>query len=433
MSLKAYEKAGGALRRDLFSDDGKKVYLLDAALLEKLATDKLQKRAKQIAAEGWKWVDVRVRYAFDEYVKYGELRKTKRQPDAEEAAALEELDGRIAALHAQMETLADEDGDEDTFYLLEGEAEGLEEQRKALDEALSVWPADLMAQAGCVVHVANNGAVAVKYGLIRPDDRNDMVQAARQAAENGTDEPPVSLPSAKTRPVHSEKLVRCLTAHRVAAVQAELLDRPDVALAAITAHLAQKIFRGNKLYYCRSENVFAISATDSQSELRSAAEDMEASAAWAKLQAERLPENQEEIFPWLLAQEQATALRLLTFVVAVTVTGIYGTEPERQGNEALARALGLDMTQWWTATGVSYFNHVSKARVLEVVTEAVDANAASPLAALKKDAVVTGAEQTVAGTGWLPACLRIRSAETRQTEAAADDRRRVPGEPALTV
>lgn len=439
VTLKAYEKAGGALRRDLFSDDEKKAYLLDAAVLEKLATDKLQKRAKQIAAEGWKWVDVRVRYAFDEYVKYGELRKTKRQPDAEEAAALDDLDGRIAALHAQMEKLADEDGDEETFYQLEGEAEGLDEQRKALDEALSVWPAHLMAQAGCVVHVGNNGTAAVKYGLIRPEDRNDMVQAARQAAENGTDEPLVSLPSPKTRPVHSEKLVRCLTAHRVAAVQAELLDRPDVALAAITAHLAQKIFRGNDLYYCRSENVFAISTTDSQSELRSAAEDMEASAAWTKLQAERtawaerLPENLEDIFPWLLAQEQATVLRLLTFVVAVTVTGIYGTEPERQSNEALARALGLDMTQWWTATGASYFNHVSKARILEVVTEAVNANTASPLAALKKDAVVTGAAQTVADIGWLPACLRINTAQTKQTEAAADDTCRLPAEPALTA
>jgi ParB family chromosome partitioning protein len=85
---------------------------------------------------------------------------------------------------------------------------------------------------------------------------------------------------------------------------------------------------------------------------------MEASAAWTKLQAERaawaerLPENLEDIFPWLLAQEQATVLHLLTFVVAVTVTGIYGTEPERQSNEALARALGLDMSQWWTATGL---------------------------------------------------------------------------------
>ncbi|MEI8326165.1 MAG: hypothetical protein WCH44_12530 [Betaproteobacteria bacterium] len=69
------------------------------------------------------------------------------------------------------------------------------------------------------------------------------------------------------------------------------------------------------------------------------------------------------------------------------------------------------MRKWWTATGPSYFNHVSKGRILEVVTEAVDANTASPLAALKKDAVVTGAAQTVAGTGWLPTVLRVGMSE----------------------
>lgn len=52
VTLKAYEKAGGATRRDLFNDDDKKAYLLDAPLLERLATDKLQKKAKQVAAEG---------------------------------------------------------------------------------------------------------------------------------------------------------------------------------------------------------------------------------------------------------------------------------------------------------------------------------------------------------------------------------------------
>ncbi|MBK8361739.1 MAG: hypothetical protein IPL15_23340 [Comamonadaceae bacterium] len=187
-----------------------------------------------------------------------------------------------------------------------------------------MWPTDLMVQAGCVVHVGNNGAVSVKYGLIRPEDRSDMVQAARQAGEGGTDDALVSLPSPKTRPVHSEKLVRCLTAHRVAAVP--------------------------------------------------------------------------------------TVLHLLTFVVAVTVTGIWHRTRAAKQPGRWRGALGLDMSQWWTATGASYFTHVSKARILEVVTEAVDANAASPLAALKKDAVVTGAEQTVAGTGWLPAVLRAPEA-----------------------
>lgn len=41
--------------------------------------------------------------------------------------------------------------------------------------------------------------------------------------------------------------------------------------------------------------------------------------------------------------------------------------------------------------GACYFNHVSKARVLAVITEAVDATLPAP-AALKQDAGVTGAE-----------------------------------------
>ena len=43
------------------------------------------------------------------------------------------------------------------------------------------------------------------------------------------------------------------------------------------------------------------------------------------------------------------------------------------------------------------------------MTEAAGADAARPLASLKKDAVVAGAERTLAGLGWLPAMLRTRS------------------------
>ena len=94
VTVKAYEKAGGPLRRDLFSDDDRKAYLLDPALLERLAADKLGKRAKQLLSEGWKWVDIRPRFAYDEYVKHGELRKPHRAPTPEEAEALKALDTR---------------------------------------------------------------------------------------------------------------------------------------------------------------------------------------------------------------------------------------------------------------------------------------------------------------------------------------------------
>ncbi|MDO9164892.1 MAG: ParB N-terminal domain-containing protein [Rhodoferax sp.] len=441
VTVKAYEKAGGTLRRDLFSDDDKKAYLLDAPLLEKLATDKLQKKAKQVLLEGWKWVDVRVRYSYDEFVKYGELRKSRREPTEQETASSAELQARMTVLNEQMEALAeaeDGEGDEggagDEYEKLESESEGLQAQFKALEDTLSVWPADLMPQAGCVVSVGNDGAVALKCGLVRPEDRNDMVQAVRLAGEGGDDESLVSLPSPKTRPVHSDKLMRRLTAHRVAAVQAELMDRPDVALVAITAHLAGKLLIDSYRRHYGSDDVLTVSATNTHASLPSEADDMKTSAAWQKMDAERatwaarLPESVDAIFPWVLAQEPITVQQLLTFLIASTVTGVYGVERSVQSTDALAVALGLDMSKWWSATGPSYFNHVSKGRILEVVTEAVDANAASPLAALKKDAAVTGAEQTVAGTGWLPTVLRVGMPEKVSSFGGADEPSMAHGE-----
>ena len=432
VTLKAYEKAGGTLRRDLFSDDLKKAYLLDVALLDTLAQERLQKKARQVAAEGWKWVEVRARYVFDEFVKYGELRKTRRTPSDEEATTSAGMQSRLDSLHRRMDDLIDHDGSEDNesadreYLRLQAEGETVQAQLTTLQDSLCEWPAKLVAQAGCVIFVGHKATAEVKRGLIRPDDRTVMVEAARQAHQvDGATEHVVSMPAAKTRPVHSDKLMRQLTAHRVAAVQAELIDRPDLALAAITAHLVQKIFRDDERdHYRQPETVFAISATDSQSDLRSAADDIETGAAWIKIQSERaawagrLPQKLDTVVPWLLTQDSETVLRLLTFTIAVTVTGIYGTEPVRQRTDVLAEALGLDMVKWWSATGPAYFNHVSKARLVEVVTEAVDANAASPLAALKKADAVSGAEQTLAGTGWLPHCLRTRRAEA---ERSADE------------
>lgn len=456
VTVKAYEKAGGPLRRDLFSDDDRKAYLLDPALLERLAADKLGKRAKQLLSEGWKWVDIRPRFAYDEYVKHGELRKPRRAPTSEEAEALKELDTRIAALHEQMDALVDRDGDagEDVsdaddandaadeddasrdraFLALESEADGLEEERKARLEALTEWPAAWMALAGCVLHVGADGRAAIRAGLIRPEDRADLSQAITKAAEEksaggggseddadparGTGLPALqSLPSAAgatARPVHSERLVRRLTAHRVAAIQAELLDRPEVAMAALTTHLTLKLLADPLHGAYRLPNLLAISATGNQHELRGAAEDIEASPAAQRIEAvriawiEHLPKEPDAVFDWMLRQPPQTVQRLLTFLVACTVNGITGTDAGRPVNDGLACALGLDMTRWWSATGEAYLQHVSKARVVEVVHTVAGAKAAGPLTALKKDAAVAQAEQLLAGRGWLPDCLRVQ-------------------------
>lgn len=245
------------------------------------------------------------------------------------------------------------------------------------------------------------------------------------AAGDLADNYPVSLPAPKTRPVHSERLLRSLSAHRVAAIQAELLDRPDVATAVLTAQLAVRLLSIGLHYTYGGDEPLTLNATDIHAGLRSDAEDIEAGAAWQAVEAARkgwlaqLPQEDDAVLPWVLRQDAATVARLLTFLVAITVTGVYGTEPEAQRTDGLALALDLDMRQWWQATAASYFSHVSKARIAEVVAEAVGAQAAAALQALKKEGAASGAEKAVAAAGWLPTILRSPMDQPRDRPAEA--------------
>jgi ParB family chromosome partitioning protein len=68
------------------------------------------------------------------------------------------------------------------------------------------------------------------------------------------------------------------------------------------------------------------------------------------------------------------------------------------------------MRRYWQPTAESYFGSVSKARILEVVREAVSPEVASAISDLKKGALVKAAEERVAGKGWLPPTLRVNAA-----------------------
>jgi len=79
--------------------------------------------------------------------------------------------------------------------------------------------------------------------------------------------------------------------------------------------------------------------------------------------------------------------------------------------------LEVDMTKYWTPTQSSYLNHVSKARIAEVVSTAVSPEAAATLAAMKKGDAAATAELRLAGTGWLPEVLVKRDT----LDGAADE------------
>ncbi|AME28171.1 hypothetical protein AXG89_30455 (plasmid) [Burkholderia sp. PAMC 26561] len=90
--------------------------------------------------------------------------------------------------------------------------------------------------------------------------------------------------------------------------------------------------------------------------------------------------------------------------MASTLDSVTGTEAAHPVN-ALADLLEVDMTKCWAPTQSSYLNHVSKARIAEVVSTAVSPEAATLLAAMKKGDAAATAELHLAGTGRLPEVL----------------------------
>src|SRR5262249_31038871 len=74
VGLKAYEGEGGQVKRDLFSDEENGTFILDAALLEKLASEKLLRSSKPVQKEGWKWVDVVVApFSYDQKAQFRQI------------------------------------------------------------------------------------------------------------------------------------------------------------------------------------------------------------------------------------------------------------------------------------------------------------------------------------------------------------------------
>jgi ParB family chromosome partitioning protein len=206
--------------------------------------------------------------------------------------------------------------------------------------------------------------------------------------------------------VHSAALVRRLTAQRTLALQATLTDRPDVALAAVTHRLIQQVF---PLYGCGRGSVVRIDGR--RAELEPYGPEIQSCPAQAALRARReviealLPNDPERLFTWLTEQPQSEVLSLLAFCVSVTLDAVQSDETENASDE-LARAAGLDMRAWWAPTAEGYLACVSKARILEIVREAVSPEVAAAISQLKKVPLAEAAEKRLVGTGWLPALLR---------------------------
>lgn len=411
VGIERYEAAGGVITRDLFDEDEQAGYIVNADLLYRLAKDKLDAEAVKLQREGWKWIETRTSFDYSERHAFAEAPMGMRDPTEKEKAKLDTLAKEQADAEAALEALYEGEGDDvdqEVADDLERQADKASRETDKLHAKMRRYDPDVLVIAGVVVTIDHGGKSVVYRGLVKPEDRKEAKKVTAKAKASGQDGDDAD-PAAEG-PALSESLHRKLTAHRTKALQVLLADNTHVALAAVVHALLQQVVIEHAY---RVDSALAIRANGCDGALGQFADDMPGSQADTELQSridnwrERIPGDADKLLAWLIGQDDGTLMELLALGAGLTLNAV---TPAAQSHpaDALAAAVGLDMADWWTATGTSYLAQVPKARIADALTEAVSTEAGASLAKLKKGEAVTKAEGLLEGTRWLPAPLRIR-------------------------
>ena len=407
VGVEEYEAAGGLIRRDLFGkeDEG---YIQDAELLESLALEKLNQAVEAIKDEDHAWVQCHTTFDYSDRAEFVKARTIKREPTAEEQAAMDALDVEMAAIEAEFEGYdEDEDASGEIYAEIEERCEAVQGKIAVLSKSLEELYADDLAIAGVIFTVDHAGRLCIERGLIRKEDMKKLPKA--QGAETGLTG---NGQSEASKPLHSEKLTRMLTAHRTAAIQAAMANRPDVALAALVHRMALQVFSegyvSNRLVQVNIERVYLKPDAENIAQSRAAVAVEEKRKVW-KERIKAGEQGGKNLFQWLLEQPQQDLLDLLAFCVAASINTVSSRENAPSSDvAALMNALNLDMADWWEPTPENYLSHVSKDRILDVVGEAVSPQIAQTLTKMKKGELVESAEKYLSGSRWLPDNLKMK-------------------------
>ncbi|MEX3555933.1 MAG: ParB N-terminal domain-containing protein, partial [Burkholderia gladioli] len=356
VGLDAYEAAGGYVRRDLFSDAKNNGYINDLELLNRLAVEKLSAVAVDMGSEGWSWVETNVQRDSLQLSKYGRLRPESREFTRKEKTEFRKLEKARDAAQAALNAYYDEEEGEDDDAKREALEEAAQDADAAVDayaERRNAWTDEQKARAGACIWLDYAGGVQIERGLVKPSEKAAVKEAGVAGAERIIPE--------KVKPLHGETLCERLTAHRTAAVQAELMKRPTVALAYLMFAMVPCVF--SEHYETSATDALDAQFTPTHDRLLRVADDMADSPAWQFIDGERqkwramLPSKVRDLLPWLLSCSEDVLANLFAFCVAATVNGLSRWDGPHHVN-TLADTLALDMTAYWKPTCASYLNHV---------------------------------------------------------------------------
>lgn len=416
VGLSAYEAAGGRVLRDLFSEENDG-WIEDAVMLEHLFTEKLNRAAETVRAEGWSWVQVA------ESFPYGHTRGMRRLTgdimpmSAEETA---EYDALVKEKE-EIERQYFQDEGEEIPDEVERQLTRLDERIDELDDRPVVYdPADIN-RAGAFVSINNDGSLVVERGFVQREDDVPGVSDTSTSQTRSLGAMPKSAGTtaqgcSSTEPEEegvkplSDRLMMELTAHRTLALRDALAKDPDVAFLAALHALVFQSFYPYAIDSCLEVTVKSASFSVQGPELKTCASAQSIDQRHANWQ-KQLPKEPKDLWTVLQGFDADSRAALFAHCIALSVNALRepwnkGEGRQRDANQ-LAEALTLDLSAaGWKPTAANYLGRISKPQIIEAVREAKGASAASLIEHMRKSDMAEQAERMLADTNWLPEPLR---------------------------
>jgi ParB family chromosome partitioning protein len=426
----AYVAAGGRIERDLFSDDADARWL-DVALVERLATEKMEAiAAETAAAQGLAFV----RPTLDSWTGYSATEGLRRVP-LESPPLTDEERTRVDDLETEVEDLTGLIEDEATGDSARAEAEAkLRELADAIDSIVNKPPAiadELKSHVGTLLLLDDQGrprldtrfyaeAVDDGTGLASADHDCDDGQSAGQPARTG----------GLSRRLVDELAIqrRDILAVHVAADPAFALDLAIFLMADRDAgHWGER--SGSSLVAMQpSDPVFDFNTPEASASIARAKANEALDRSWTEL-----PSRVARFDAFRALGEDARAA-WLGHAVARTLEASANLPGERACafHDHLGELLEVEVERWWRPTGANYFDRVPKSVTLAALAEVGGPALAERYAKAKKAELAQACERIFSGDfigeaevkeaalTWVPQAMRFAALAGADPEESAD-------------
>lgn len=404
IGMDAYQAANGTITGDLFSTKGEG-YADDPDLVQRLVDEKLDALAAEAEAEGWGEV-VAAEYApYDTYKWDGLYPDQVRQilSDAEEALMdelQEKRDARVAELFAAL--------GEDFDTQFDPDLRAIEAEIDRIGTVERYYSDEAKASGRLLIVIGNDGQISRKAY---------RGKASRSGKRSGTGTAGTAAP----RPLYDARMTEELSRMRTVALQSEVAKNQRLAFAvlldALLPILAKRVPDAHAIQLRASGDIEEPAQTFDYN-----SREMVSPYAGVADLMPKVPKEAANRFAWVLALDDADAVRLIAACTAALIDGRHGkyADPKRlRSVDRIARAANLDMREHWEG-GVEFFGAITKKAMLAALSEACGPAAAENCAKMGKADLALACAERIPGRGWLPPAL-VTPEETEVEPEELDD------------